>query len=543
MTDTKQASDTRAPAPPPRRVIVKFSDDVRLSYEAGAEKAIAALGIGPIEELRTGGRSLRIGPLFTGSSPRTITGLVDGARALSPKCRPPNFLSFFAADAPKGADLHAIAKQFSEWDSVDYAYVEWPAALPSGGSTPPAPPAPPANQNPLFANQDYLLAAPIGVGAYFAWMVRGGAGAGVRLVDVEQGWKIERDYPTTSGGIVHVDTHEDLPADRMQLVSGEPDRFALDHGTKTLGVIAAVDNARGCLGIAPEVEEIHLVSTRRTEVEVSSAADATLDAIATAAIGDILLLEMQTARGQDTLSLGPMEVEPAMFDLIRLATAAGLIVVEPAGNGGHDLDRVVAPNISVFRATIDDDDARRRAAEFLGGIGVDLQDELFRKSLRLNRSSLAFEDSGAIMVGSATSPVPHERLGTSGHGSRVDCYAWGRDVQTTTNSVEGMLDLYTEDGTVDPQQQHYGGTSSASAIIGGVAVCAQGLARAHLGRSLTPAEMRDILVTSVPAQFSAPWMTPTPSADPDTDRIGVMPNLFAVAIHLSRILRDEGGLG
>ena len=69
----------------------------------------------------------------------------------------------------------------------------------------------------------------------------------------------------------------------------------------------------------------------------------------------------------------------ADFDAIRLAVAHGIIVVEAGGNGNNNLDTWTNA----------------------GGLTI------------LNRSSVNFTDSGAIMVGAALSPLPHNRAGFS----------------------------------------------------------------------------------------------------------------------------------
>src|SRR5439155_25103925 len=45
--------------------------------------------------------------------------------------------------------------------------------------------------------------------------------------------------------------------------------------------------------------------------------------------GDVILIESQTQS-----EFLPEEVEPAVFDLIRLITDSGFVVIEPAGNAG-----------------------------------------------------------------------------------------------------------------------------------------------------------------------------------------------------------------
>lgn len=127
----------------------------------------------------------------------------------------------------------------------------------------------------------------------------------------------------------------------------------------------------------------------------------------------------------------------------------------------------------------------------------------------MNRNSPDFKDSGAIIVGGASSDVPHKRRKSSGYGSRVDVYAWGENVTTTysNNDDPSIKNLY---------RHNFNGTSSAAPIIAGAVVNLQGIAKAKLGRPFTPEEVRDLL--------SDPD-TGTSSKNPSSDRIGVMPDL------------------
>ena len=59
---------------------------------------------------------------------------------------------------------------------------------------------------------------------------------------------------------------------------------------------------------------------------------------------------------------------------------------------------------------------------------MDLDTWTFMGATILNRTSAAFRDSGAIMVGAALSPLPHDRANFSNFGTRIDCYGWGENV-------------------------------------------------------------------------------------------------------------------
>ena len=125
-------------------------------------------------------------------------------------------------------------------------------------------------------------------------------------------------------------------------------------------------------------------------------------------------------------------------------------------------------------------------------------------------------DSGAIMVGAASSTVPHVRISPpiwtwgSNYGSRIDCYAWGENVNTCSSNDAGSTTAYTAT---------FGGTSGASPIVTGAALAVQGIAEANLHYRFSPYQMRALL--SNPA-------TGTASNNPAADRIGVMPNLRAI---------------
>lgn len=318
-------------------------------------------------------------------------------------------------------------------------------------SGPVEPPVAPGD-DPQSLQQGYLDAAPAGIDARWAW--NHADGAGVLFVDLERGWMLD---------------HEDLASKNVTLISGLNQDFQ-SHGTSVLGEVVAVDNKLGGIGIAPAASA-RVVSQWRDASTYGTAA-AILSAAGAMGKGDVLLLEAQTSI-TGGMQLLPVEVESAVFDAIRYAVDQGIIVVEAGGNGGNDLD------------TWEDAAGRRR----------------------LNRDNVGFRDSGAILVGAASAAAPHARLGFSNFGSRIDCYAWGEDIFTTTADATNG---YT---------YSFGGTSGASPMVAGAAVLLQSWRKRVDSRVYDPETLRGMLHSAV---FN------TPSQDPASDRIGVMPNLRAI---------------
>lgn len=423
-----------------RRVAVKLRDHIPpVSRRVGA----TGLPISRWASLSDQFSGLRAMNMFSGLKPEDLDRLVARARENDLEYRVPNLHNYFVVVCPAETNAETVAQALGRSEEVEWAYVE-------AGPTPP--PQVNAADDPRQVNQGYEDAAPNGINAEFAWTIAGGDGAGVGFVDLEQGWTLN---------------HEDLTGAGITLISGTNQAY-FGHGTAVLGEVRGVDNTVGVVGIAPACTA--RVVSQYQPVGYSTSA-AILSAVAVMQFGDVLLLEAQTTVGASTYL--PVEVEQAVFDAIRLATALGVIVVEAAGNGSNDLD----------------------AWTDAGGNQI------------LNRASAAFRDSGAIMVGAASSNAPHSRLSFSNFGSRIDCYGWGQNIDTTGDGWTGnQTTTYTAT---------FGGTSGASPIVTGAALSVQGAAAAA-GFRYSPLQMREILSNAA---------TGTVSANPAADEIGVMPDL------------------
>ncbi|WP_367267986.1 S8 family serine peptidase, partial [Okeania sp. SIO2C9] len=175
-------------------------------------------------------------------------------------------------------------------------------------------------------------------------------------------------------------------------------------------------------------------------------AECILEAILDLSAGDILLLEMQILSAEGYV---PADYDVAVWSLIQTATDAGIVVIMAAGNGGSNLDRGV---FSEYR----------------------------------NRG-----DNGGIIVGAGLPSSTHRRMLTSTYGSLVDVQSWGMLVVSC-----GYGDWRQFGSDINQAYTQFSGTSSASAVVAGVAALVQEHAKNIRGGYLTPLEMQNLLIAS-----------------------------------------------
>jgi serine protease len=441
-------------------LIVRLSSSHR-SDDCNDLKTVASqAAFNRLEQLLDRHRDITTQPLIRSISPEQLQQLERRAMTVAPNLQS-RLGSYWRLDCRNlsEAQKEQLLQELQDLPEVNLAYRERSVTDPMID----------ADSNPYAVNQGYLNAAPEGIDARWAWTHPYGRGAGVGVIDLEQGW-----FPN----------HEDLIAKTPTLIFNDNrdgvGTYKGNHGAAVLGEIVGVDNDIGIIGIAPEVTSVRMVSHYEAASDTTlHVADAILAAIAVMPPGDVLLLEVQR-------SFLPTEVDPADFDAIQLAVNLGIIVVEAAGNGDFDLD------------------------DWTDSMGQRL----------LNRNDPAFADSGAIMVGSSVSTVPHDRfvgcgLGCgSNYGSRIDCYGWGQNITTA-----GYGDLDPGTGDDSTYTSTFGGTSGASPMVTGAALILQGIYEAIHGTRLSPAQMRDLLAN--PA-------TGTPQGENVAGHINVMPNLRAI---------------
>ncbi|PTL83360.1 S8 family peptidase [Vitiosangium sp. GDMCC 1.1324] len=346
-------------------------------------------------------------------------------------------------------DVNPVVMQLNALDSVEIAYAEAatePAVFSLGESDG-------ASASTTYESlQGYLDMAPGGIDARYAWTVPGGTGAGVKIVDVEGAWN---------------GSHEDLPPFFYEGGIQFIDSVWRNHGTAVMGVMAGKANGYGITGIA------HGAQVGREGIANQSIASAITRAALAAGRGGVVLVQLQAVGPRTNKSCAcnasqcneiPLEFWQANFDAIAQATAAGVHVVEAAGNGSVNLD----------------------APEYRGAF------------------DLSVRDSGAILVGAGTATT-RAPMCWANHGSRVDVQGWGEKVVTLGYgdlSAAGENRWYTAS---------FSGSSSAAPMVVGAVADLQGVANAAGKGPIDPRALRELLrATGTPQASSTKQIGPLP---------------------------------
>ena len=427
-------------------ITVQVQSGLGLPYGFGAEAGLplplrAAWNalVGPLA-----GFIPTLSPLFDEVPVQKIKDLMAHAEAVSGQSAP-DLLRWYAVD-PGPIDPQFVAAAISALPFVTQAAVQGPAEV---TLTP--------HLNPQFPAQRYLLDAPEGIDAKHAWSLLGGQGVGVLIIDVEHGW-----WPD----------HEDLADVRVEVLGGIPDRLDR-HGTSVFGILAATDNTKGIIGIAPAANLALSPLRRAPGPGIVNPEKNLLNAIFRAMMRQtrepdrpmVLLIEVGGEIESGKKNALPPSIELCVPDLIQMAVQEGITVIEAAGNGNVDLDAYTRNGVKPFQ----------RGAR----------------------------DTGSIMVAATGAGMSLTKTTFSSFGSRVDCFAWGEGVRTCEFDV------------IPSTYGDFSGTSAATAIVAGAAALIQSVAMIRTGSRLSPKRMRELMADRSLNTLPAPGQPP----------IGVMPNL------------------
>lgn len=364
------------------------------------------------------------------------------------------------------AEASRVLKQLKKNKEVVYSYL-LPKAYPAGFFSEVSSGA---SSSSYVDQQKYHLAAPRGFDSLFAWSFPGGNGKGVTLVDIEGDWD---------------NRHQDLRLGKSKIRGSRAGSNSswYPHGTAVAGIINGKNNQYGITGIAWQAK-LKLNSIFRKDAGgqlYSNVSDTIYAAANRLKAGDIILIEVQFGGLENSGDYIPVEYYQDCFEAIQYAVSKGVIVVEAAANGGENLDD------PIYEKRFDVDVRGDSGAIMVGAGGAHKSAYPFKSSRNNNRVKLWF----------------------SNYGKRVDLQNWGEYVVST-----GYGDLSNK-GKGRTYTSSFNGTSSASALTAGVCASLQGAARQILGRPLTPAEMREVLVKTGDSQ----------RGDISGGKIGPMPNL------------------
>ncbi|WP_108868462.1 S8 family serine peptidase [Aquimarina aquimarini] len=345
----------------------------------------------------------------------------------------------------KNKDKHyllKLGKDLEKLNEVEYCSLE-PV------KTPP-PPGFFAYATPDLTNRQGYRKPNPGIDVDYAWS-QGAMGQGVKISDIEYSWG-------------KLDHEEFVNQDISYGTSHNANSFE-DHGIAVMGILVGdEDNNLGIKGTAPK-------AVGRVYSEIQGRATAIIKATQNSQAGDVIVLEMQTG-GPDG-KLAPADVTQSVWDAVKAATDAGVIVVAAAGNGSANLD---SSSYSAYR----------------------------------NRG-----DNGSIIVGAGTSNSAHNKLGFSTYGQRVNVQGWGHNVFTT-----GYGDVTFDNDYKKEYTATFGGTSSATPIVTSAVACIQSYAKEKLGKLITPREMRDLLMSTGVAQGSGGHIGPLPNIKEAIKKLG-----------------------
>jgi serine protease len=437
----------------PEHIIIKFSEETHIRLRDGDFRGAKYLNPGRVKSVlaRHGVQAANIRPMFSRSD-QVLAEEKQRGEQLSGRTLADLGL-YYVVRVLSNVNVAELCDALNALDIIESAV--------------PAPPIAPlpidiAPATPNFTGvQGYRSLATGGIGIDEVAAIPGTDGAGTAFADVEFDWILD---------------HEDLELPPSAIIgTGTIDSpYAPDHGTAVLGMLVAKDNDYGVTGMVPAATA--MVSPVKTVEEGGSVAWAINNAVARLSPGDVILIEVQAWVCNGTAAYGPTEWHQWNFDAMQTATALGIIVVAGAGNGYGNGAQNLGVNL--------DDPAC---------------DGLFDRNVR---------DSGAILVGAAVE-ITRNKTGYSTYGSRVDVQGWGnRNIVTA-----GFGDLFSSD-PVDPRQSYTGqfsGTSSAAPIVVAAVIAIQG-ARAAAGEPpLSPAVMRDLLVTTGLPQGTGGHIGPLPN--------------------------------
>ncbi len=255
--------------------------------------------------------------------------------------------------------------------------------------------------------------------------------------------------------------HEDLTgANFVDLVPSTRNNEGADHGTAVAGIMYAKNNGIGMTGMVYGSDKFYGISEFSSNPNYQDRIYGITQGMQVLGAGDVFVYEMQAGGVNGYV---PADYDQAVWDITKAATDAGIIVVAAAGNGSENLD---APEYANYRAR---------------------------------------GDNGSIRVGAGTK-VGRDRASFSTYGTPIHLHGWG----DWTVAATGYGDLY-DGGPNATYTNGFSGTSSATPIVASAVVAVQSYAKNVKGTTLTPLQIRALLISTGTQQGSGGHIGPLPN--------------------------------
>ncbi|MFH1654051.1 MAG: S8 family serine peptidase, partial [Pseudomonadota bacterium] len=402
-----------------------------------------------------------------------------------------NSIYYFKAEPKEALILYDKLKNFY---GVEYIYPHLQKVLT-------------ATTTPDLSSQQGYLTASGGIDAVYAWNL-GITGKGTHVYSDDAGYNffhedLQLDYTVydekanPKGSLVHSlsSIADHLPMDKQPFyISCGIDCMYLfiGHGTSVAGIINASHNNGagnfGVKGISPNAKQLAGVPDISKDAEDIfpivtkwAAIPGSVHLIESAVVGKDGKLDCKF--GDPCYDKGqlPSEVVADQMKYYQTLAAMGITVVEGAGNSSLDIG-----------------DPSQYTGEW---------------SVWVNPTT---QDSGAIMVG-ASEGANMQKATFSNYNARLDAYSWGSGIVTTSYPYgDATTSPFYWKGAGGPPSQdpvndkhkfytnRFGGTSGATAIVGGAVTLAQSrfmqLAGNGRMRYIMPKKMRELVKSSGDSQ-------------------------------------------
>ena len=304
------------------RLTIKFRDAWQVrSLSDGSIVSKAGKDISSAQSI-IGQHQLRLSALIQ-LPEEAIARIEQRAAAFSGNAQP-DLLGMMVVNIPKDRNhqMVEIGELLQNQPEVEYAYIETIG-------TPP--PADIGTTTPDYTSLQGYNASDPGVDMDYMYTL-GITGSNVQVTDCEYG------YDANHEDLVD----QDITQESGQTVSSWVAAYGYDeHGTACVGEMAAGNNGYGITGLT--YDAIVKFNPEYSDEEGSRRASAIASAIDGSAIGDLILLEMQTQASYISGSslYGPAELNPNVWTVTKTGTDAGVVIVAAAGNGDQDLDASV----------------------------------------------------------------------------------------------------------------------------------------------------------------------------------------------------------